>query len=99
MNVVMLLHMVYGDVFMSITTITSREFNQDIGTAKRASIQGPVFITDRGHVAHVFLTIDQYLSLTGKQGNIADLLAIPEAGEIEFEAPRLKNLYKPADFS
>jgi len=84
---------------MKITTITSREFNQDIGTAKRASTQGPVFITDRGHIAHVFLTIDEYLNLTGKQGNIADLLAMPEAAEIEFETPRIKNLYKPADLS
>ena len=33
---------------MSITTLTSREFNQDTGRAKTAARHGPVFITDRG---------------------------------------------------
>ena len=42
---------------MLITTLSSREFNQDSSRAKRAAQQGPVFITDRGHPAHVLLTI------------------------------------------
>jgi hypothetical protein len=33
---------------MPITTLTSREFNQDASRAKKAAQQGPVFITDRG---------------------------------------------------
>lgn len=84
---------------MTITTLTSREFNQDIGTAKRASIQGPVFITDRGHVAHVFLTIDEYLTLTGKQGSIVDLLAMPDLADVEFEPPKINTIFNPVDFS
>ena len=35
---------------MNIKTISSRAFNQDVGKAKRASVYGPVFITDRGLV-------------------------------------------------
>jgi hypothetical protein len=31
------------------TKVTSREFNQDTGRAKRAAQDGPVYITDRGH--------------------------------------------------
>ena len=33
---------------MKITTISSREFNQDTSRAKKAAREGPVFITDRG---------------------------------------------------
>ena len=50
---------------MSITTITSREFNQDVGRAKKAAQDGPVLITDRGRPAHVLLSIDDYRRLTG----------------------------------
>jgi hypothetical protein len=32
---------------MTITTITSREFNQHPSDAKKASLKGPVFIADR----------------------------------------------------
>ena len=49
---------------MTVTTLTSRELNQDIGRAKRAAQHGPVFITDRGKPAHVLLSIDEYLRLT-----------------------------------
>ncbi|MCF9010316.1 type II toxin-antitoxin system Phd/YefM family antitoxin, partial [Pseudomonas carnis] len=38
---------------MTITTISSREFNQDTSGAKKAARKGPVFITDRGKPAHV----------------------------------------------
>ena len=48
---------------MSITTVSSREFNQDVSKAKRAASKGPVFITDRGRAAHVLLTIAEYEKL------------------------------------
>lgn len=44
---------------MAVTSVTSREFNQDVSKAKRAATEGPVFITDRGRPAHVLLTIAQ----------------------------------------
>jgi PHD/YefM family antitoxin component YafN of YafNO toxin-antitoxin module len=40
---------------MAITTLTSREFNQDTGRAKKAAAAGPVFIKDRGKPAYVLL--------------------------------------------
>jgi hypothetical protein len=84
---------------MAITTISSRKFNQDAGGAKKAAAKGPVFITDRGHAAHVLLTIEQYQKLTGKTENIVDLIAMPRASKIDFEPPKLKGrLYRPADF-
>jgi prevent-host-death family protein len=85
---------------MAITTISSREFNQDTARAKRAARKGPVFITDRGRPAHVFLTIEKYQELSGKGNSILDAIAMPEAAEIEFEPPRLSGkLFRPADFS
>ena len=85
---------------MSITTISSREFNQDVSGAKRSAFNGPVFITDRGHPAHVLLTIDEYQNITDKKESIVDLLAMPDAADIDFEPPRLnKELYRPADLS
>jgi prevent-host-death family protein len=85
---------------MAITTVSSRDFNQDVGRAKKAAKRGPVFITDRGQPAHVLLTIEEYRKITGKAKNIVDALALPDADEIEFEPPRLGgSLHRPADFS
>ena len=85
---------------MSITTISSREFNQDVSRVKRAASNGPVFITDRGQPSHVLLTIDEYQKITDKMESIVELLAMPEAADIDFEPPCLdKKLYKPADLS
>jgi len=84
---------------MTITTLTSREFNQNTAGAKKAAADGPVFITDRGRPAHVLLSIDRYQALTGPTASIVDLLARPEAANIDFEAPRAGELYRSADLS
>jgi len=84
---------------MIITTLSSREFNQDTGRAKKAARNGPVVITDRGRPSHVLMTFGDYQKLAGPQAGIVDLLAMPGAEDIEFEAPRARDLYKPADFS
>jgi len=85
---------------VAITTLSSREFNQDTGRAKKAARKGPVFITDRGHPAHVLLSIEEYQEMTSKGKSIIDLLAMPEAAEIEFEPPRLGDEFpKPAEWS
>ena len=73
---------------MSITTLSSRELNQDVSRAKRAADDGPVVITDRGRPAHVLLSYADYLRLTGQRRSIADALAMPEADDIDFEPPR-----------
>lgn len=84
---------------MPITTLTSREFNQDASGAKRAARKGPVIITDRGRPAHVLLTIEAYQKLTQKSVGIADLLAMPGVADINFEAPRMGRIARPADLS
>lgn len=83
-----------------ITSLTSREFNQDASGAKKAANKGPVIITDRGKPAHVLLSIDEYQRLIGNAQNIVDLLAMPNADDIEFDPPKLSGgLLKPADLS
>lgn len=84
---------------MTITTISSREFNQRASEAKRAATHGPVFITDRGRPAHVLMNFEDYQRLTKQRRNIADALAMPSLADIEFEPPRVSIEPRPADFS
>jgi prevent-host-death family protein len=85
---------------MPITTLTSREFNQDTSRAKKAASKGPVFITDRGTPAHVLLTIDDYRKLTAGHASIIDLLAMPGVADVDFEPPRMDDIVsRPADLS
>ena len=84
---------------MTITTLSSREFNQGASEAKRAANNGPVFITDRGRPAHVLMSFEEYQRLTKQRRNIADALAMPGIADIEFNAPRVTIEARLADFS
>lgn len=84
---------------MTITTISSREFNQAASEAKRAANKGPVFITDRGRPAHVLISFQEYQRLTMQRRSIADALAMPDAADIDFEPPRVTLETPPADLS
>jgi prevent-host-death family protein len=89
-----------GLVTMSITKLSSRDFNQDTSRAKRAAKGGPVFITNRGRPSHVLLTVEEYQRITGGQKSVVDLLAMPAAAEIEFEPSRLRgNLHESVDLT
>jgi prevent-host-death family protein len=85
---------------MPITTLTSREFNQDTSRAKKAAGEGPVFITDRGVPAHVLLSIDAYRRLTGGHASIVEALGQPPGIEdVQVEFPALRDPPRPADFT
>lgn len=77
---------------MTIHTFSSRDFTRDVGNAKRAAAEGPVFITDRGRPAFALLKIDDYYHLVGKQkASLLDIMdAIPGGIDIEFDPPRLQ---------
>ena len=62
---------------MGITTVSSREFNQDVSRAKRASLIGPVFITDRGRPAHVLMTHDDFRRMACREPSLIELLVDP----------------------
>ena len=82
---------------MAVTTITSREFNQDTSGAKKAAKRGPVFITDRGQPAHVLLTIENYQRLTGGKMTLLEAVSQKGVADFEFDPPRLGSLFKPVD--
>jgi prevent-host-death family protein len=84
---------------MAVTTLSSRELNQDVTRAKNAAKKGPVIITDRGKPAHVLLRFEDYQRLTQQRRSIAEALAMPSTDDIEFEPPRLNLNTRPADFS
>jgi prevent-host-death family protein len=84
---------------MTITTLSSRELNQDVTRAKKATKHGPVIITDRGKPAHVLLSIKEYQRLTQQRRNIAEALAMPSVASIEFEPECVNIGLRPADFS
>jgi len=67
---------------------SSREFNQDVGAAKRAARLEPVFITDRGKPTHVLLSFETFRQISGETESIIDLLAMPSAVEIDLDAAR-----------
>lgn len=87
----------FRSIFMSITTLSSREFNQDTSRAKKAAENGPVFITDRGRPAHVLLTVREYQRLSGTPTDITDLLSMPGTADIDFEAPRAERFTRSTD--
>jgi prevent-host-death family protein len=74
---------------MTVTTLTSDEFNQDASAARMAARRGPVFITDCGRPAHVLLTIEDYRRLTGANMSLAEALAQPGDADFDFEPPRV----------
>jgi prevent-host-death family protein len=79
--------------------MTSREFNQSASEAKKASLNGPVFITDRGKPSHVLLSIDDYRKLAGGMTTLAGALAQQNPMDVEFDAPRVAHLHRAANFS
>ena len=84
---------------MMITTLSSRQFNQDTSGAKKAASEGPVFITDRGTPAHVLLSIEEYRRITGERRNIADLLAMPGTTDFALDIPPRRERAEPQDLS
>lgn len=81
---------------MSVHTFSSRDFTRDVSAAKRAAVEGPVFITDRGRPAFALLKIEDYYQLAGQQeASLMDVMdaivgGTPGGAGFEFEPPRLK---------
>jgi prevent-host-death family protein len=83
---------------MTITTLSSRDLNQDVSRAKKAAKSGPVFITDRGKPAHVLLSIEEYQRLTGQHRSLVEALSMPGIADIEIELLHSRELPRPAEF-
>jgi hypothetical protein len=73
---------------VTVTTLSSQAFGQDIHGAQRAAQSGPVIITDQGEPAYVLLRHDAYCRLVAARPSMADLLAQRGDEDFEFEPPR-----------
>jgi hypothetical protein len=78
---------------MTTTTMSSQEFNENIGRAKKAAQDGPVLIHQVGRPGYVLLTLEEYQRLTGTPCapmTLAEALAMPGSEDIDFEPPRME---------
>ncbi|PCJ31666.1 MAG: prevent-host-death protein [Moraxellaceae bacterium] len=81
-----------------MSTLSSREFNQDTGRAKREALNGPVYITDRGKPSHVLLSYDEYQAMTAKKASIGEMLSMDGVEDIEFTPGNLSDKAAAAEF-
>lgn len=84
---------------MGVTTLSSRELNHDVSSAKKAANSGPVIITDRGKPSHVLMTYDEFERLSGKHRNLVEALAMPGLSSIHFEPQRAEIMPREVDLS
>ena len=78
-----------------MSTVTSRDFNQDVSAAKRSAATEPVIITDRGKPSHVLLSIEQYHRLVADQRSIVDWLSADD--DVELVQERLHLSWTPPE--
>ncbi len=80
-------------------TFSSRQFNQDVGAAKKAALAGPVVITDRGKPTHVLLSVEDYEGPLTESHTLQEVFASFNAGEGELDIPKvLTDKPYPVDF-
>lgn len=68
------------------STFTSREFNRDVSAAKRAALNGPVTVTERGARSHVLLSAADYDQLVSGTRILGRALQIP-GPDIDLDLP------------
>ena len=59
-------------------TFSSRDFNREPGRIKRAAVDGPVIITERGRPIIAVMPFAEYERLKAPPGNILDALDMDE---------------------
>ena len=85
---------------MSPHTMSSREFTRNVSAAKRAAVEGPVFITERGHPAFALSQIHDDSRLIGQNApTLHDVMdGIPGKYSMEFDPPKLAIQLPDASF-
>lgn len=66
-------------------TISSREFGQNVSSAKHMAKDGPLFITTRGEPTFVLMDIEKYRELVGDKNDISllELMdSLPDTSEV-----------------
>lgn len=68
-----------------VHTISSREFGQNVSSAKHLAKKAPLFITSRGEPSFVLMHIEKYRELTGgkEEMSLLDLMdSLPDTSEV-----------------
>lgn len=68
-----------------MASLSAREFNQNVSLATRLANEEPVFITRRGQIEYVLISIEEYRSIRGQKTSLLDALYMPEAANIDFD--------------
>ncbi|MBC8719804.1 type II toxin-antitoxin system Phd/YefM family antitoxin [Ochrobactrum sp. Marseille-Q0166] len=85
---------------MQVSNFSSREFNQHVAAAKKAANGDDiVYILDRGKPAHVLMSIEKFRELSGQKQSILQMLAMPEAADIDFDVKPISDLPRSVDLS
>ena len=83
-----------------MAAMTAQEFNRYTGRAKTMAKEEPVFITERGLIQYVLLSIEEYESLKtpDQEGFMKNPFEMSEEEYFELEFPRLKGRFGEVDF-
>ncbi|WP_416799006.1 type II toxin-antitoxin system prevent-host-death family antitoxin [Ciceribacter azotifigens] len=73
---------------MTVTTLSSRELDRDVSSAKKAAQNGPVIITDPGRPSHVLMTYEEFERLCRTRRSLVSALSMPGLSDIEFAPTR-----------
>lgn len=72
-----------------MASMSAREFNQNVSKATRIADEEPVFVTRRGKVEYVLISIEEYEGFKKEKLSLYEALQMPEVEDIELEiAPR-----------
>jgi len=83
-----------------MTAMTAQDFNRYTGKAKTLAQQEPVFITDRGKIQYVLMSIDDYetLKLPEKEFFLENPFAVSEEEYFELEITRSDGTFREVDY-
>ncbi|MGV0959196.1 MAG: type II toxin-antitoxin system Phd/YefM family antitoxin [Limnohabitans sp.] len=85
---------------MAIHNVSNRDFTHDVTAAKRAALDGPVFITEKGGPAYVLMKIDDYRMMVNGNSSLLDVMDnIPGGEGIDFSAPQLSIAVQEVDWN
>ena len=85
---------------MAVHNVSNRDFIRDVSAAKRAALDGPVFITEKGRPAYVFMKIDDYRMMVNGSHSLLDVMDnIPGGEGIDFDAPEMSIAIQTVDWN
>lgn len=71
---------------VQMSTVTSKDFNRNPTSVKRQADRGPVYITERGRIAYVVVSIESYRRLRAAPAD--DLVSFLQSDEPDdYELP------------